>query len=70
MIINEKNVMGSCRIIYWILIMIILFIPWSQTNGIDDWPSEAEFEVLGFNIQVHFNPEPGTISSNIDKIIG
>jgi hypothetical protein len=38
--------------------------------GTDYWPSNEEFDVLGFNVYTYFDPEEGTISSALSKVKG
>jgi len=70
MIILKKNVLGLIRSICWFLITIILFIPCFQVYGANDWPSNEEFEALGYNVHTYFDPVPGTISSDLNIVKG
>ena len=64
MIIIRKNVLRLNRIIYLILLTIIIILPCFQSYSTNGWPSDDEFEILGYNIHTYFDPLPGTISSD------
>ncbi|MFX0015705.1 MAG: hypothetical protein ACFFB2_12285 [Promethearchaeota archaeon] len=74
MIIIRNKVLRFSLSIFWFLTTLILVVPLLQTDCIDYYPSDDEFEILGFNVQIYFDPkpepEPKTISSGIDKIKG
>ncbi|MFW9906199.1 MAG: hypothetical protein ACFFFH_17905 [Candidatus Thorarchaeota archaeon] len=70
MIIIGNKIARQNWLISWIIITIVIFLPCFQSYSTNGWPSEDEFDILGYNIHTYFDPLPGTISSDKETITG
>ncbi len=62
----------NLRHIFLIIALLSIIQSCSSIDGtrLDDWKTSESFHALGLNILIYFNPLPGNISADLEKING